>query len=651
MAYFNLPNPEQTAYFSPLASHDPHEGRTTGHSHYSHDYTYNAPPTPSFAGSRESHEMVPSPGGGFTPDGLQTRYSSLSRGLQHGLGRNYRASNQRWRLLAQITARLIISLAACAGLIVAFRFYHDKRVLSRTEKRVFNAIYVGLSLILSMNIISSFKAMAGVMRWKILAGGRYRLREVDLILHLSSFQKVLELMRISVGRAFLCLACFAWILLGIAVQIGVALLGLSYNMESEGIVLLTDGPVNITDMSKIYPAYYDDPQPPSLSVQESTAHLYGDIATYFPWGVPGTPDYDDDYTYLELLGGEDGTEWSYHFRETYWVQKSERAVILTTKTDRSVTVTPHCIYYPIVEGQYAGVFDSNVTIAMEDRNVTIDWMQDWGAAGTTYVNPEEYGFVNLCGPRCSRIYIFQWVDETWDPPSDTGSFFNCTVTVSQVRNADPLQPYHSMPNLTAEMAAGAIGLDGYIDQSSRQFVRYTSASTWGTRMRNSTQLAERLLGMYATGVIAAYDMYGPSVEAMGLQSRPGVSLSVNWLYVSRNEWAFFLDSDEFARAMQSLTLGCILGAQVACGLFVLCSANSVICKDDSYLSTARLLRPLVERLGNSGSTSTGFEISQTFPNSVRYGVRSDRSTGQPVHHLDVGEDIEKLPKFPEGYYN
>jgi len=123
------------------------------------------------------------------------------------------------------------------------------------------------------------------------------------------------------------------------------------------------------------------------------------------------------------------------------------------------------------------------------------------------------------------------VDDRWDPPSQTGSFFNCTITISQVENADPLQPFHSMPDKTAQVAAGAIALDGYVDSSSRQFVRYASGSTWGRRLEDSTSLAELIVGKYAVGVIAAYDIYGPSVEAVGMQSRPGVSLSVNWFYV------------------------------------------------------------------------------------------------------------------------
>lgn len=88
-----------------------------------------------------------------------------------------------------------------------------------------------------------------------------------------------------------------------------------------------------------------------------------------------------------------------------------------------------------------------------------------------------------------------------------------------------------MPDETAQVAAGAIGLDGYVDSSARQFVRYTSGSTWGLRLEDSTDTAELLVGKYAAGVIAAYDIFGPSVEAIGLQSRPGVSLSVNWFYV------------------------------------------------------------------------------------------------------------------------
>lgn len=152
MSYFGH---KQTAYFSPLAGNDPHEGRTAGYSRYSQDYSaHAASPLPSPAGPRESHEMLFSPGG-YSPDALQTKYSFMARGDQQTLGRDYFISSQGWKLLAKFTVRFILSFLACAGTIAAFKIYQDKKVLSKIEKRVFNALYVGVSLILSMNIIVS----------------------------------------------------------------------------------------------------------------------------------------------------------------------------------------------------------------------------------------------------------------------------------------------------------------------------------------------------------------------------------------------------------------------------------------------------------------------------------------------------------------
>ena len=50
-------------------------------------------------------------------------------------------------------------------------------------------------------------------------------------------------------------------------------------------------------------------------------------------------------------------------------------------------------------------------------------------------------------------------------------------------------------------------------------------------MWDTTYNAEMLLGKFAIGVIAVSDTYESIVEAMSLQLRPGVCLSVNWLYL------------------------------------------------------------------------------------------------------------------------
>lgn len=59
-----------------------------------------------------------------------------------------------------------------------------------------------------------------------------------------------------------------------AVQVDVALIGLTFNHESEGAVGLNTGPVNITSLEQIIPGYWGDPSP-SFSDQKYAAHLYG----------------------------------------------------------------------------------------------------------------------------------------------------------------------------------------------------------------------------------------------------------------------------------------------------------------------------------------------------------------------------------------
>ena len=157
------------------------------------------------------------------------------------------------------------------------------------------------------------------------------------------------------------------------------------------------------------------------------------------------------------------------------------------------------------------------------------------SSSRTYINPSgPTSDLEPCGPRCSRIYIFQPVDKAWNPPAETGSFFNCTITISQVQNASHLQPFHSMSDQTAIVAAGAIGVGGNTNDNPYPSGRYRNRSTWGQRLGNSTNLAELLVGKYTVGVIAAYDMYGPSIEVMGLRSTFRARILVDWSYIVRS---------------------------------------------------------------------------------------------------------------------
>jgi hypothetical protein len=91
-------------------------------------------------------------------------------------------------------------------------------------------------------------------------------------------------------------------------------------------------------------------------------------------------------------------------------------------------------------------------------------------------------------------------------------------------------------------------------------------------------------------------------------------------------------------------------------------ANHVIIKDNSALSMARLLRPVVDRLGTKGCLLTGKEISEELSHPrVRYGFTEPDPTtwsndimGEMVRHIDILEGKQGFGiqrQMPEGKYD
>lgn len=66
--------------------------------------------------------------------------------------------------------------------------------------------------------------------------------------------------------------------------------------------------------------------------------------------------------------------------------------------------------------------------------------------------------------------MFQFLNST---ETGNGNFYNCTVTVSEVENADPKQPEHQLPNDTASIIAGAFGSEGWKDSTGQQSSKYS----------------------------------------------------------------------------------------------------------------------------------------------------------------------------------
>ena len=104
-------------------------------------------------------------------------------------------------------------------------------------------------------------------------------------------------------------------------------------------------------------------------------------------------------------------------------------------------------------------------------------------------------------------------------------------------------------------------------------------------------------------------------------------------------------------------------------MIVILFADKAIIKDTSHLPTARLLRPIVEKLGDKGCLLTGDEIAEQLGNfRVIYGVREPNvglggglgvgvigGDDDVVRHLDVIEETEGLGyrrgSMPPGRYD
>ena len=66
--------------------------------------------------------------------------------------------------------------------------------VSHDSKLWFNTIATVLSLTLGLNFLEAFKAMAKVLRWRVLANRPFTIREADLILGSESLMKLGTLM-------------------------------------------------------------------------------------------------------------------------------------------------------------------------------------------------------------------------------------------------------------------------------------------------------------------------------------------------------------------------------------------------------------------------------------------------------------------------
>ncbi|KAH7397120.1 hypothetical protein BKA66DRAFT_409049 [Pyrenochaeta sp. MPI-SDFR-AT-0127] len=548
--------------------------------------------------------------------------------------------------------KLLITLFFSAAICLCLKAWEGFRtpvVLSKMDVRIFNAVLIGLSLCLGLNILSSLKHYAATFRWSFLTRRYVSLEVFDLILHLSSLAKVTKLMIISSpgfrGRTFLrrfrwfkdvrddgtkwmWLVCFFWLSINIGSQILVALLSLFWPMSNSEVPLLTHGNVTVADLTTWY-LETGPPETDSMANETSleAAWMFGMEAMVYPEfelsnlqkdfsNMPGTPLYKGNGSYNYRFFNRDPT----HQYTNYLISSRNVSAVTTceqlevrgngTVIDTDKEVKEFGSMY--IEGKEPGK-DWNKYPIPEQASGAITWV------ASVY----EY-----CGPRCTNFTVLQY---GFDERVKNTSLFLCNSTLGTVTKAyarNDITTHSDQDSAAvygtdefARIAAGAIGWTGipWNNWVERQARSYSQGSKWSPAKMVSKEEVEDMLMRFTIGAVAAFDDHGIRYNLTSQRVVPtqGQQLDVDWSYIFS-------------------ILGGICGIQFLALCLLVIFANRTIVRDDSYFSMAMLLSGVVGKIGKNGMNMSGDEI-KNHPKlkwkKIRYDYREGKN-GDP-NQVDI----------------
>jgi hypothetical protein len=536
---------------------------------------------------------------------------------------------------------LVFSALICVCL-KAWEGFANPIVLSKIDVRIFNAVMIGLSLCLGLNLLSSLKHYANTFRWSFLARRYVSLEIFDLILHSSSLVKITKLMVVSMpgirgrrylrkfpwfrdarddGTKWMWLVCFLWLSINIGSQILVALLSLFWPVENSLIPLMAHGNVTVADVK----TWYSNPDPEAITTSMEAAWMYGMEAVVYPEfkmnesikdlsTLPGTPLYQGnnswEYRFFNRDPSHQYTNYILSERKVQATTACEQLEVRGEVVDTEEDVAKFGSMY--IEGKAPGREWTKYKIP-ELASGTITWIASVEA---------------FCGSRCTNFTVLQANDN--DIIKHPGLFL-CNSTLSEISKAkgkDDIVTSTEEDNLSvygdddfARIAAGSIGWTGipWNNWTDRQTRSYSQGSKWSPAKVVTAEDVENILMRFTVGAVAAFDDHGIRYNLTNQRVVPtqGQQLDVDWPWI--------------------LIILCgICGIQLIALLLLVIFANRTIVRDESFFSMAMLLNPVVSRLGKAGMNLSGDEIKE-HPKlkwkKIRYDYREGKN-GDP-NQVDI----------------
>ncbi|OTB08264.1 hypothetical protein M426DRAFT_317378 [Hypoxylon sp. CI-4A] len=515
---------------------------------------------------------------------MERQYTIQSRTGTEAQEERFNPYRQSIQLFLKFLGRWIITAAICAAFAVVLKEYDRKPWILDKSTHVYNALTAGLTICLSLNIDSSLNSFAAVSKWVILASHSFSRPIFELVMAFDGSK--VNAIRLLITRKrsiwWLRLICFSWLFIGLAAQVGTALIGLTYSVvplspeESVPPRIHGNGSTSIfTDISSIsqYSNDYPLDQEDSLPVQRSNAFAYGAGALN------------------SAIENYDGPA-AFSFHQTTYDDNSDTYInSLVNYPDWALnSLTQWNIFGRYVNNEASCAY-AYADIDSSDEDSTTVTFGGWNGTQTFTIPQAPLDYVTYisdtllsCGPRCAQVYALISTGDNWE-------LFICNSTVYQIFDwytAELInQTDLAMPDAQARILAGAIGwgdidVDATLDNETMpgrfQASSFINESYWTPTLGTSQDdVATYFVAHFTASTIVVIDQYGKHKDFNDLLI-PGQAsqLDVKWMY-------------------SDLILTLIPGIQalLALTVIVIVYRHKVPIHEDAPMAIAELLRHVI----------------------------------------------------------
>ena len=262
--------------------------------------------------------------------------------------REFDHRRQRRRLFVNSSFRLMNTAFLCCALAaVLYGFSTLRYGMTQAQKKGFNALITGLSIILGLNLSSSLKGYAQMMRWRFLAAGYRNLQDFELVMQCESQQAVVRLLWAGRTRGKFHVnktqaLAFSWLLINVALQVVTALLGLTYSIDvSDDYVSTKSGSLTIAKLDEISSAYGRDT---SIGGQGAQANTYGLVGQDYEPYISVYGDYFGGQQ--EIITNDAQDFYWYSFVDQAPQDNEDNDAIETVLSTRQVSTKATCRNFP-----------------------------------------------------------------------------------------------------------------------------------------------------------------------------------------------------------------------------------------------------------------------------------------------------------------